>query len=225
VLTSQIRWPNAASVLLASFCDAVCFKAYLIWVISCAAFLLLALVCSGLSSVAQTAVLTQHNDNVPCSQNISLGDSKATIDCKYSVDRPDSTEKPQIALDHAMISFNAKAESYMHIDLTFRNIGKRPFTEIRTVYIEFDDEAGQNYIRRPLPHVAFQSLTSGETKTFSDAFLAPALRPGRYLVRLWIPSPVPALKFDSVHNFLLSNTGIPQLATRLNEIAVVTVER
>jgi hypothetical protein len=222
---SPIKSSSAASGFSASYWDALDINARLIRLISYVTSFLLVLVCTDLSTVAQTAALTHPNHNIHCGQKASIGDSKTVIDCRYSADASDSTQKPEIALDHAMISFNAKAESYMHIDLTFRNIGKRPFTEIRTVYIEFDDEAGQNYIRRPLPHVAFQSLTPGETKTFSDVFLAPALRPGRYLVRLWIPSPVPALKFDSVHNFLLSNTGIPQLATRLNEIAVLTLER
>jgi hypothetical protein len=38
--------------------------------------------------------------------------------------------------------------------------------------------------------------------TFSDQFLAPALQPGRSFVRLWIPDPNPALKFNAAHNFL-----------------------
>ena len=197
----------------------------LIQLIPYALYFFLRLSCTDFRAVAQTAAVTAPNHKPPCYQNASSAGSKTTIDCRYSADASDSTAKPEIALDHAVISFNANREGHMHIDLTFRNISKIPFTEARTVYIEFDDEAGQNYIRRPLPHVMLQGLAPGETKTFSDTFLAPALGPGRYLICLWIPSPDPALKLDSTHNFLLSNTSVPQRTTRLNEIAAVTVKR
>jgi hypothetical protein len=61
--------------------------------------------------------------------------------------------------------------------------------------------------------------------TFSDQFLAPTLQPGRYFVRLWIPDPKPALKFDAAHNFILSNERIANLSTGLNQIATVFVEK
>ena len=134
-------------------------------------------------------------------------------------------KEPQIVLDHAFINFDAKHESHMHIDLTFRNAGKTALTERRTVYIQFDDDTGQNYIRRPLPHVEFQKIAPGETRTFSDTFIAPALRPGRYLIRLWMPNPDPALKFDASHNLLLSNAVVVEPATRLNQIGAITVQR
>jgi hypothetical protein len=113
----------------------------------------------------------------------------------------------------------------MLIQLTFTNESDVAFAGSRTVYIAFDDEAGQNHIRRPLPHVDFQNLVSREPMTFSDQFLAPALEPGRYFVRLWIPDPSPALKFDAAHNFLLSNEGMADLSSGLDRIATVLIEK
>jgi hypothetical protein len=92
------------------------------------------------------------------------------------------------------------------------------------VYIALDDEAGQNHLRRPLPHVDFKKVIPGEPMTFTDRFLAPALRPGCYFVRLWIPSLDPDLKFDAAHNFLLSNQNVSDATSGLNEIATISVE-
>jgi hypothetical protein len=154
------------------------------------------------------------------------GKTDIAIDCKFSTSAAGNAEtKPQIALTRALISFENNHDSYMHIDLTFQNLGKAAFPESRTVYIEFDDPAGQNFIRRPLPHVDFRKLAPGETKTFSDGFLAPALRPGRYIVQLWVPSSDAAIKFQPAHNFLLANAALANSATGLNEIAVLTVQR
>lgn len=156
----------------------------------------------------------------------ATGKSEIALACKYpGVAAQDAVQGPRIALDRAAVRFSTGHDNYMHIDLTFRNAGKAAFTQARTVYIEFDDPTGQNYIRRPLPHVDFRALEPGETKTFSDIFLAPALPPGRYFVRLWIPDPDPALKFDAAHNLLLSNVPVSDTATRLNQIAAVTVVR
>jgi hypothetical protein len=156
----------------------------------------------------------------------AAGKSEIAVDCQYPGGAVQAAGKePGISLDRATIHFSTGRDNYMHIDLTFRNAGKAAFTDARTLYIEFDDPTGQNYIRRPLPHVDFRALAPGETKTFSDIFLAPALPPGRYLVQLWIPDPNPALKFDAAHNLLLSNVPVSGTATRLNQIAAVTVGR
>ena len=91
-------------------------------------------------------------------------------------------------------------------------------TERQTVYIEFDDAAGQNHIRRPLPHVDLQKLAPGATTTFTDQFLATGLRPGRYFVWLWIPSVDVVHKFDVQYNFLLGNSGMADSTNGLNRI-------
>jgi hypothetical protein len=158
----------------------------------------------------------------------ATGKTEIKIDCAYPASSDISTERqdaPRILLDHAVITFAPKHESHMQIQLTFTNESAVPFAASRTVYIAFDDEAGQNHIRRPLPHVDFQKLVSGEPMTFSDQFLAPALQPGRYFVRLWIPDPNPALKFDAAHNFLLGNEGMADPSSGLNQVATVFVEK
>ncbi|HTQ59755.1 MAG TPA: hypothetical protein VMI32_06010, partial [Candidatus Solibacter sp.] len=81
-----------------------------------------------------------------------------------------------------------------------------------------------NHIRRPLPHVNLKTLTPDTPTTSVDQFLAPALQPGRYFVRLWIPSPDPKLKFDAANNLLLGNEEVADRASGLNRIAVISVE-
>ena len=125
---------------------------------------------------------------------------------------------PQILLSHAVITFQPVHESHMQIELTFTNKGKVPVTERQTVYIEFDDAVGQNHIRRPLPHVDLQKLAPGATTTFTDQFLAPWLRPGRYFVWLWIPSVDVVHKFDVQYNLLLGNSGMADSTNGLNRI-------
>jgi hypothetical protein len=44
-------------------------------------------------------------------------------------------------------------------------------------------------------------------------------------IGLWIPDPNPALKFDATHNFLLSNAGVDDPSSRLNQIATILVEK
>lgn len=113
----------------------------------------------------------------------------------------------------------------MHIALTFSLEATVPFDAFRTVYFAVDDEAGDNHIRRPLPHVDFQKLRPGESMTFEDLFLAPALAPGHYFVRLWIPDPDPKSKFDAARNLLLGNEGMAETTGGLNRIASVTIEK
>jgi len=155
----------------------------------------------------------------------AAGKTEIKIECRYSVKEAGNDEGAKIALERVLITFDAAQESHMHVDLTFQNIGKTAFAEKRTVYIEFDDPAGRNYIRRPLPNVDFQKLAPRVAKTFSDIFLAPKLPPGRYLVGLWIPNSDPALRFNPSYNLSLSNIVKRELGARLNQIASVTIER
>jgi hypothetical protein len=180
-----------------------------------------ALSCFGFAAQSQTSSLLQYKE-FACRAN---GAAEISIDCAYATQPSSLMEKAALALDHAKITFNAHDESIMHVGLTFRNVGGAAFTERRTVYIEFDDEGGRNFIRRPLPSVNFQQVGPGEKKTFTESFLVPALLPGRYLVRLWIPSPEPALKFEASQNLLLRNEAVPEAATRLNHIADIVIER
>ena len=114
------------------------------------------------------------------------------IDCTYAASgaagASEEQKASQILLSHAVITFQPVYESHMRIELTFTNEGQVALTESRTVYVEFDDPSGRNYIRRPLPRVDLQKLIPGAMITFNDQFLAPSLSPGRYLVWLWIPS-------------------------------------
>jgi hypothetical protein len=112
----------------------------------------------------------------------------------------------------------------MRVELAFKNVGEVWVQDLRTVYIEFDDEAGRNYIRRPLPSVDLRQIAPGEVKKFSDVFLAPSLRPNRYIVQLWIPSSDAAIRFDRSRDFLLSGAGVSEKSTGLNRIATITVQ-
>ena len=152
------------------------------------------------------------------------GTSEVKFDCSYAVTRVGDDREPKLALVHATIKFAPHDESHMRVDLTFRNVGQTTLAETRVVYIEFDDDAGRNYIRRPLPHIDLQKVAPGQTKTFGDVLLVPALRPRHYLIRLWIPSADPTLKFDSSSNFLLGNTRMPEEKTALNRIGAITIK-
>ena len=158
----------------------------------------------------------------------ATGKTEIKIDCAYGgVEATGTSEEqkgPQILLGHALITFEPAHESRMRIELTFTNKGSSALAEAWTVYIEFDDEAGANHIRRPLPHVDLNKLVPGATLTFADQFLAPALRPGHYRVYLWIPSPDPKLKFNASHNLLLSNEEVAERGNGLNRIAAISVE-
>lgn len=155
----------------------------------------------------------------------AAGKSEITVTCDYSAEQfSDRGDMPRIALDRAVITFRPRDESRMQVKLTFRNIGKRSLKERRSVYIEFDDIAGKNYIRRPLHHVDLRQLAPGERKEFDEVLLVPALRPNRYVVRLWIPDPKSAVKFNPAHSLLLSTIGVPDEPTGTNQIAAITVE-
>jgi hypothetical protein len=152
------------------------------------------------------------------------GKEEITIRCNYTeAPRPISSgfDKPRIVLNRMVLSFKTDEDSYMLVELTFTNGSTVPIT--RTVYLAIDDDAGRNYMRRPLPQVDFRKIAPGEQLKFSDRLLAPALRPGHYTIQLWIPNPDPSLKFDPLHNFLLSNAGMANPATGLNKLAVLAV--
>jgi hypothetical protein len=154
------------------------------------------------------------------------GRAEITVDCGHSAAaaRGRHSNAPKIALEHAFIQFRPRNESHMRVELAFKNAGAVRVQDFRTVYIEFDDEAGRNYIRRPLPSVDLRQIAPGEVKEFSDVFLAPSLRPNRYIVQLWIPSSDAMARFDRSRDFLLSGAGVSEKSTGLNRIATITVQ-
>lgn len=158
-----------------------------------------------------------------CSRTFVAGSAEVTVDCTYPAGPRDRTGIAEIALDHAAITFGLRDESRMQVKLTFSNIGGSTFPDVRTAYIEFDDPSGKNYIRRPLPHVDFREIAPGGTATFEDDFLVATLRPGSYVVALWIPSADERFRFQPSDSFLLANVGRPERAAGLNQIATLTI--
>jgi len=149
-----------------------------------------------------------------------------TLACDYaSMPAPDASNGVRIVLNRAEFSFKTKHDNWMRVELTFSNSGAAKMAEARKVYLAVDDADGHNYIRRVLPHVDLRSLAPGERQTFSDRLLIPALRPGRYIIHLWIPDPDPSLQFNSAHNLLLSSVGVPDRKTGLNTLATFAVVR
>jgi hypothetical protein len=154
------------------------------------------------------------------------GQHVISINCDYvAAETVSKKSEPVIVLNHASISFEANHESLLHVELTFTQRGTTHFVADRPGYLAINGESGENYVRRVLPHLDFRKLTPGVAGTFSDEFLAPALRPGRYLVQLWIPDPNPSIKFDLTQSFLLDNVGVPDRTTGLNTIATIQVLR
>ncbi len=145
-----------------------------------------------------------------------------TITCAYTA-ASDRSAAPRIVLDRAVISFVPAKESRMSVELTFTNESGNKIADQRMVYLAIDDERGENYMRRSLPHVDFTKLEPGRLTKFQEVLLAPAFSPGRYIVSIWIPSTDPSLKFDPAYNFLLSSNGVPDPTTGLNQIAKFTV--
>lgn len=176
--------------------------------------------------LGQSAQIGPHDSATTRCQ--ATGKTEIKIDCSYDTTQPygiyEEQKESRILLSHALVTFEPAHESQMRIELTFTNRGSSALAEARTVYIEFDDEAGANHIRRPLPHANLNKLMPGATLTFTDQFLAPALRPGHYGVYLWIPSPDPKLKFNASHNLLLGNEEVAERGNGLNRIAAISVE-
>jgi|HubBroStandDraft_2_1064218.scaffolds.fasta_scaffold38919_3 hypothetical protein len=170
-----------------------------------------------------------HAQQVPSGTKCDVtGTTKITITCDYTpAPRAAHTSDAvaHIVLNHAMLSFETNDESHMKIELTFTNLSAAGFLEAqaRTVFIAIDEPRGKNHVRRPLPQVELHKLAPHQTLTFSETLLSPAFSPGDYVVHLWIPSADPALKFDSAHNLLLDNVGVPDSVTGLNTLASFTV--
>jgi len=145
------------------------------------------------------------------------------ITCNYSPASGSSSpdkRNPRIAMTRAVISFRPDDASNLRAEVTFKNTGTVRSSDVRTVYLEIDDNAGNNYIRRSLPTVDFRRLSPGKAVTFSEQLRVSAFPPGRYTIALWIPSSEPALKFNPAHNFLISSAGAPDPRTGLNKFTV-----
>jgi hypothetical protein len=160
------------------------------------------------------------------SQCETSGTRELTITCEYTAGSPDDADRrssPRVLLNRAVISFSPSEDGHMDVELTFTNESGSKITARRTVYLAIDGENGENHMRRPLPHADFTELEPGRVTKFHDTLVAPAFRPGRYIVSIWIPSTEPSFKFDPTHNFLLSSKNVPDRVTGLNQIAKFTV--
>lgn len=148
-----------------------------------------------------------------------------TITCNYP--KPPSasnrTGDLTVAVNRAVFSFEPTDSSDMKAELTFTNIGATPISQARGVYLEIDDDAGNNLVRRLLPTVDFRRLQPGQSLTFSEELRIAAFVPGHYRIQLWIPDPDKFRMFNPAHNSLLGNTGMADSATRLNVLADFTV--
>jgi hypothetical protein len=131
--------------------------------------------------------------------------------------------EPRVVLNRLAPSFNWDDQSHMLVELTFTNRGTARISDAQTAYLAIEDGAGQNYMRRSLPQVDFPKLAPGERLTFSARLLAPALRLDHDTVQLCMPNSDPSLKFDPVHNFLLSSMGVANPDAGLNKLAARTV--
>jgi len=154
------------------------------------------------------------------------GKREISIACDYSPAPAGSAAHdgdPLIALNHAELSFKTKGDHWVKLALTFTRLNDSPLAESRLVYIEIDDENGRNFIRRPLPAVNLAGLAVGQPVRFEQWLLFPALQPGHYRIKLWIPSNDPALKFKAAHNLLIGSVGVPDPKSGLNMIAAFTV--
>jgi hypothetical protein len=162
----------------------------------------------------------------PCETS---GQREIGINCEYTASEGVSKEhEPAIVLNHVLLSFDAKHDRFsrernLHVELTFMLWGAERFPNERPVYLEINDDAGRNYVRRILPSVDFRKLRRGAAMRFTEELLAPAFQPGRYLVQLWMPGPDPALKFDPEHSLMLSNETIPDRMTGRNTLAAVSI--
>jgi len=158
----------------------------------------------------------------------TTNESEVTITCKYAAmprGASNGQSEQRLLLDRFAVSFEASDESQMRVSLTFTNDGASSISEVRTVYLAVDDDAGLNYIRRALPHVDLRKIGPGGSLTFSDSFLVGVMAPGHYFFHLWIPSPDQRLKFDSRYNLLLASEGVPDASSGLNTLAEYAVER
>jgi hypothetical protein len=151
-----------------------------------------------------------------------------TITCDYT-STPQSVSKgkiePRIVLNRAVLTFKTHEENIMRVELTLTNEGTSSVSEARAVYLAIDDDAGKNYVRRPLPNIDFRELPPGKRVTFSGRLRIGRFHAGHYAFHLWIPSRDPSAEFNPAHNLLLSSVGVPNPGTGLNTLATFTVER
>jgi Domain of unknown function (DUF4832) len=156
----------------------------------------------------------------------TAGKEQITFRCDYAA-RPRAASEmldgTQIVLNRAILSFSVNEESHLVIRLTFTNVGRVQLSEPRMVYLAVDDDAGANYLRRPLPAIDLRQIVPGKQITFSDQLLSPAFRAGHYRIAIWVPSAKPSLQFDPAHNFIFSSVGVADLSTGLNILGTFTV--
>jgi len=113
----------------------------------------------------------------------------------------------------------------MSLELKLTKLDETAIADEHLVYLAVDDDAGNNFIRRPLPSVKLSGLSPGKTSEFKEHLLFPGLQPGHYRISLWIPRADPALKFKAEQNLLLSSYGVADQKSRLNAIASFSVAR
>jgi hypothetical protein len=154
------------------------------------------------------------------------GKEQIAFRCNYTATPRSGSETgsaARIVLNRAMLSFSVNEESHLVIRLTFTNVGRVRLSARPRVYLAVDDDAGANYLRRPLPAIELSRIGPGKQITFSDRLLSPAFRAGHYRIAIWVPSAEPMLEFDPAHNFIFSSAGVADLATGLNILGTFTV--
>ena len=156
------------------------------------------------------------------------GTREIAVACDFTalpMDSAQAANEPLIALNHAELQFKTHDDNWMSLELTLTKLNSTPISEAHRVYIEIDDDSGHNFIRRPLPSVNLASLTPGHPADFKERLLFPALRPGHYQIKLWIPSVDPSLMFNAAHNLLVSSFGVADEKSGLNTISAFSVTR
>jgi hypothetical protein len=141
------------------------------------------------------------------------------LDCSYRAGTGEFVSAPHLRLIHALLSFEVKGENYMSLSLQISNEDTFRLAERRTVFIEIDDANGSNYLRRPLTHTDLGLVGPGETRTFSEKLLVGSLRPGDYIIYLWIPSSENGQTYNSNRSLLLGGENVASPDKGLNELA------
>jgi hypothetical protein len=156
------------------------------------------------------------------------GTREIAVACDYTalaVDSAQAASEPLIALNHAELQFKTKDDNWMSLELRFTKLNSIPISEAHRVYIAIDDDSGHNFIRRPLPSVNLASLVPGQPAEFKERLVFPALRPGHYQIKLWIPSVDPSQMFNAAHNLLVSSFGVADEKSGMNTISAFSVTR
>ena len=178
-----------------------------------------------LASLASAPAGNQSQSGPRCQ---TKNDGNLTITCNFTptphAARGSRRDSP-VAVTRAVVALEPDEESILSAELTFTNTSAKPIGDAREVYLAIDDEWGNNYVRRVLPHVDFRKLSPGTPLTFSEKLRVARFPPGHYTIQLWIPDPDPALKFNPAHNFLLSSAGVANPSTGLNVVGRFAVER